>query len=89
MLKKIASAACFATLMVTLSATLAANTQALENTNVASVVSSAPSTKDNHVVANSSRNTGETADAGTLSPSAWMLAFALVGFVLLSNRRAI
>ena len=91
MLKKIASVALFATLMVTSSVTLAANTQASENTNVVVAVNAVPAIKDEHAVTLSSANTGETADASTLSPSAsaWMLAFALVGFVLLSNRRAI
>lgn len=86
MFKKFATALLFTSLMVTSSATLATNIQASENTQVASVATDAP-TKEDHTAALSN----DSADAGNMSSSAsiWMLTLALVGFVALSNRRAI
>ena len=91
MLKKMASVAFFVTLLLNSAGTLAADTQALENTNILIATSETPETKNEHAVALNSANAGETADAGTMSPSAsaWILGLALLGFVLLSNRRAI
>lgn len=87
MLRKFATALLFTSLMVTSSTTLATNTPASKNTHVASVASGAPTTKEEHTAALSN----ETIDAGNVSSSAsvWMLTLALVGFVALSNRRAV
>lgn len=91
MLKKIAIAAFFTLITATSSVTLAANSQVSEHTNIVSAANAVPVTQQEHAAALTSANTGEAADTGTLSPSAsaWMLGLALVGFVLLSNRRAI
>ncbi|HOY70179.1 MAG TPA: hypothetical protein PL131_10460 [Methylotenera sp.] len=91
MLKKIAIAAFFTLVTATSSVTLAANSQVSERTNIVSAVNDVPATQQEHTTALTSANAGEATDAGTLSPSAsaWMLGLALVGFVLLSNRRAI
>ncbi len=86
MFKKFAISLLFTLLMATSSATLAANIQASENTHVASVAIDAP-IKEEHTAALSN----DSADAGNMSSSAsiWVLTLALVGFVALSNRRAI
>lgn len=91
MFKKIALVAIFTLITAAPSVTLAADTKTTENTNAISVRNEVASAENAHAATLTSANADNTNDANNLTPSAsaWMLAIALVGFVLLSNRRAI
>lgn len=92
MLKNIISTIFLISVMASPTATMAASTQAAEIVNITDISNEASAVLEENVLMQATTEVGfQAEDTSNVSSVAtgWMFTFALLGFVLLSNRRGV
>ncbi|MGB2831983.1 MAG: hypothetical protein WBC07_03470 [Methylotenera sp.] len=89
MLKNIISAVFFTAIIATSMPTIAADNQAIEKVNIAVISDEVAALNDEEALESKSAYQDTETDGLTAGTTAWLFTFALVGFVLLSNRRGV
>jgi guanyl-specific ribonuclease Sa len=91
MLKNIISAIFLITAMASSTAAMAENTQTTESVNLALISSETSTKQDENVLAQAATDSLQAEETSNVPAAAtgWMFTFALIGFVLLSNRRGV